>query len=144
MRFAVLLLPFALGACQAIETALDDGTPRTGDAPPSAEVRVVGVKARPDRVTIRLSDGARCVGERPENEPGGWSGITTGCGYQLPYTVVLKQGVEGQRYTIETPTAGTGPRAEVLVTDVDGIRRLFTSAFGPDVRFETLPPAPAA
>ncbi|MCK0166324.1 hypothetical protein MWU52_02045 [Jannaschia sp. S6380] len=139
MRPFLLLLPFALVACQA----LDDGVSRTGGATPSGETRIVEAKATPSRMTLRMSDGARCVSERPEGVPGGWSGVTSDCGYQLPFTVAFKQQPKPQRFTIEAPIAPQGPRAEIFVTDLDGVRRLFVSPLGRGVRFGPVP-APAA
>lgn len=130
------LAALALAACQPITDALDGGGSGQGVAVPEGEVRVVDASATPGRVTIRLSDGARCTADRPEGVPGGWSGVTADCGYALPYTVTFQQGAVAQRYTIEAATAGTGPRAEIFVTDVDGVRRLFTSPLGANVRFE--------
>ncbi|MGB3555499.1 MAG: hypothetical protein WBA25_12765 [Jannaschia sp.] len=114
---------------------------------PPGQVRVVDVSASPDRVVMRLSDRSRCVGVRPEGETGGWSGVTGDCGYALPYTVTFRQGGSASRFVIEDPTGvpvgaggGPGPRAEVFVTDVDGVRRLFVSGLGSGVRFEQVPP----
>lgn len=140
MRTVHRVLPLAalaLAACQPITDAFDGGASRSGVTVPPGEVRVVAASATPGRVTIRLSDGARCTAERPESEPGGWSGVTADCGYQLPYTVAFRQAGTAQRFTVEAAPAGTGPRAEIFVTDVDGIRRLFTSPLGANVRFET-------
>ncbi|WP_179379520.1 hypothetical protein [Jannaschia marina] len=136
MRAVFLLLPLAIAACQPIVPGA--GGSGQGAPVPAGEVRVAAVSASPSRVTIRMSDGARCVVERPEGTPGNWSGVTSGedCGYQLPFTVAFKQGAVPQRFTIEAAPAGVGPRAEVFVTDVDGVRRLFAAPLGPNVRFE--------
>ncbi|SDY91006.1 hypothetical protein SAMN05444004_10466 [Jannaschia faecimaris] len=134
MRPALLLLPLAIAACQPVTS----GTQGVGANVPPGEVRVAAVDATPSRVVIRLSNGKRCVSERPEGVPGNWSGVTSGedCGYKLPFAVSFKQGATPQRFTIEAAPAGVGPRAEVFVTDVDGVRRLFASPLGPNVRFE--------
>lgn len=135
MRPFLILLPLALAACQA----LDGGTSRPGDAVPAGETRIVDARATPNRMTLRLSDGARCVSERPEGVRGGWSGVTADCGYQLPFSVAFKQQPKPQRFTIEAPVAPEGPRAEIFVTDLDGVRRLFVSPLGRGVRFEPAP-----
>ncbi len=140
LSLAVLLA----AGCQPITGAFDDAAARSGVIVPEGEVRVIEASASPSVVEIRLSDGARCTADRPEGEAGGWSGVTSDCGYQLPYTVTFQQGTVPQRFAIETPTAGTGPRAEIFVTDVDGVRRLFSSPLGDNVRFDTGPaPVPA-
>lgn len=137
MRPVLLLLPLAIAACQPI--VLGEGGAGGAVAVPPGQVRVAAVDASPDRVTIRMSNGNRCVAERPEGEQGNWSGVTSGedCGYRLPFAVTFRQGAVPQRYTIEAAPAGTGPRAEVFVTDVDGVRRLFASPLRSNVRFET-------
>ncbi|CTQ50416.1 hypothetical protein [Jannaschia donghaensis] len=135
MRPVLLLLPLAIAACQPI---LPGASGAAANIPPG-EVRVASVAATPARVTLRLSNGKRCVAERPEGVPGNWSGVTSGedCGYRLPFAVTFKQGAVPQRFTIEAAPAGTGPRAEVYVTDIDGVRRLFAAPLGSNVRFET-------
>ncbi|MGB3689226.1 MAG: hypothetical protein WBA02_07990 [Jannaschia helgolandensis] len=137
MRSILIFLPLVLGACQTLATATGGDVPQSDVIVPPGEVRVVSAAATPGEVTIRLSDGARCTGTRPEGTPGGWSGVTADCGYALPYTVMFKQGSVPQRFQIEVPAAGTGPRAEILVVDVDGVRRLFAAPLGSNVRFET-------
>ncbi|WP_299817057.1 hypothetical protein [uncultured Jannaschia sp.] len=134
----LFLLPLALCACQTL------GLPRGEDMfdVPEGEVRVTRATADAARVTLRLSDGTRCSAERPEGVTGNWSGVTTDCGYALPFTVAYKPAPRPERFTIEAPLGGSGPRAEVYVTDVDGVRRLFVAPLGDDVRFETTPPAP--
>lgn len=136
MRPILFLLPLALGACQVPGTAITGGASNSGVAVPPGQVRVVSAAATPGTVTIRLSDGSRCTGLRPEGTPGGWSGVTADCGYALPYTVTFKQAGVPQRFRIEAAPAGTGPRAEIFVVDVDGVRRLFASPLGSNVRFE--------
>ncbi|MEL6586901.1 MAG: hypothetical protein AAFY65_19160 [Pseudomonadota bacterium] len=139
IRAALFALPF-VAACVPV----GDG----GSVGPSAavtepgQVRIVSAVATPGRLTVRLSDGARCIGERPEGVQTGWSGVTGDCAYQLPYTVTFKQGGHPQRFTIEDPTGvpgaaegAPGPRAETFITDVNGQRRLFISSLGPNVRF---------
>ena len=140
----LLLIPLALGACQPIGV---EGSAAQGVVVPEGEVRVVEARANASRVTLRLSDGSRCVGMRPEGVPGGWSGVTGDCGYALPYSVVFRPGGDDPaRFRIEAPTlplgpdGRPGPRAEIFVIDVDGVRRLFTAPLGRNVRFE---PAPA-
>ena len=46
-------------------------------------MQVSEVALRPSRLTIGLSDGTRCVAQRPEGVRSGWSGTTADCGYQL-------------------------------------------------------------
>ncbi len=132
----VLFSSFALllAACQPIVLGEGGGSADI----PAGEVRVAGVEATASRVTLQLSNGRRCRVDRPEGELGNWSGVTSGedCGYQLPFFVSFKQGAVSQRFVIEAPVAGTGPRAEVFVTDVDGVRRLFSAPLPKGVRFE--------
>jgi hypothetical protein len=116
---------------------------------PEGEVRVISANASPERLVLQLSDRSRCVAERPEGETAGWSGVTSDCGYALPYTVMFRSGGNPARFIIEDPAflppgpeGGPGPRAEVIVTDLDGQRRLFVTPLGDRVRFE--PAAPAA
>ncbi|KIT16064.1 hypothetical protein [Jannaschia aquimarina] len=128
MRRVLLLCPLLLAACVetgGLSTGGAEGTPRFGAS-------VVDVTARPSQVTFRMADGSRCIGERPEGERSGWSGVTDeACGYALPYSVSFSRGGQARRFTIEDPggtlTGGgqAGPRAEVFVTDTDGQRRLF-------------------
>lgn len=142
MRYA-LALPLLLAACV-------EGDPFGGvssgvaEGSQSGPVRVVDVALRPNRLTLRMSDGARCVSERPEGETSGWSGVTGDCAYQLPVAVTFVQGGDASRFSIET-NPGTpvgddgkiGARAEVYVTDVDGNRKLFVRPIpGPGV-FQT-------
>lgn len=154
MRPSLLLaLPILLAACQGGDpfAAITDGVARAPAAGPSAETRVADVAVRPDRLTLRMSDGARCVAFRPEGVQGGWSGVTADCGYQLPYAVTFAApGGDPTRFTIEDGfgTVGAdgrpGARAEVYVTDVDGIRKLFIRPMS-EALFEvagTAPPAP--
>jgi hypothetical protein len=138
----------ALGACVAVDPVtgeLVQTGPRAAQGGPSAETRVTGVTVTAERVTFRMTDGARCVGGRPEGEPSGWTGVTTGCGYELPYTVTFVAGGSPQRGIVEAVPVGTGPdgrlgpRAEVYVTDVDGQRRLLVTPLGDGVRFEGTP-----
>jgi hypothetical protein len=146
LRAAFLIALSPLAACVPVLPGL---TAR--DIPPE-EVRIASVAAAPTRLTVRLSDGARCVARRPEAERGGWSGVTADCGYALPFTVSFRQDGSASRFVIEDPTGvpvaedgGPGPRAEVFITDVDGQRRLFIAPLGRGVRFETEPPpAPAS
>ncbi|MEM7642024.1 MAG: hypothetical protein AAF366_05800 [Pseudomonadota bacterium] len=143
MRFALLLMLPALAACQTIDGF---GPEEVVEGP----LRVVAAEARANRVTLRISDGSRCVGERPEGTDSGWSGVTDpGCGYALPYTILFRQGGSSQRFAIEDPR-GTltedgvpGPRAEIFVTDVDGRRKLFVTPLGRDTRLVTPPPEAA-
>ncbi|MEM8823024.1 MAG: hypothetical protein AAGF30_05375 [Pseudomonadota bacterium] len=140
MRAALFLTLPVLAACQPI-----GGVELTEDIA-AGPLRVVAAEARASRVTFQVSDGSRCVGERPEGVQSGWSGVTDGeCGYALPYTVAFRQGGPAQRFTIEDPRGtltqegAPGPRAEIFVTDVDGQRRLFVTPLGPNTR---LVPAP--
>jgi hypothetical protein len=133
------LLPLALAACVGTE-ALGPGS----GVPVEPEVLTIrAVEVGAERVVIRMTDGARCVGARPEGETGGWSGVAAECPYPLPYTVAFRVGGSPQRFLIEDPTnlpitpeGRPGPRAEVFVTDVDGIRKLYISPLGPNVRME--------
>ncbi|MFO6462984.1 hypothetical protein [uncultured Jannaschia sp.] len=139
MRPVLFVLPLALCACVPITTTGDGAEAVAG--PP----RVAGAVATGSRVNIRMTDGARCVGIRPEGQQSGWSGVTGDCAYQLPYTVSYKQGGSTARFTIEDPQGidvsggQLGARAEIFVTDVDGTRRLFVSPLGSNVRLSTAP-----
>ena len=132
-----IILVLALGAC--VPAGL--GLPGAGVAVPPGEVRVTRAVVTASTVTLRLSNGERCLGARPEGTTGNWTGVTAECGYALPYAVFFRQGGSRSRYIVEAPGAplapdGTpGPRAEVFVTDVDGQRRLFTAPLS-NVRLE--------
>lgn len=139
MRPLVCLLPLALAACQTVGSS--GPLVESNIVVPEGETRIVAVQATPDRVTFRMSDGSRCIGIRPEGTPAGWSGATTDCGFALPYTVTFRQTAVPQRFTIEAAPAGTGPRAEIFVTDTDGVRRLFAAPLADNVRFEAAPGA---
>lgn len=138
MRPTSILLPLALAAC----IPFDGG----GTAPvvvPPGQVRVVAAQATPSMIALRMSNGERCTATRPEGVTGSWSGTTGDCGYALPFTVTFRQGGDPARFRVEAPSGaalgpdGTpGPRAEIFVVDVDGVRRLFTAPLGRNVRFE--------
>ena len=147
---ALLLAPFALSACiESPLTGMMDGTPRMPEAGPSAETRVADVRVTAARATFLMSDGARCVAFRPEGAESGWSGVTSECGYSLPFDVVFAIGGDPGRFTLEDgfgvvgPAGEPGARAEVYVTDVDGIRKLFVRPM-PEALFEVPEAAPAA
>lgn len=126
MRAAWLLgAALAVAACDTAPVARE----------PSAATRVADVSIRPNQLTITMSDGARCVAERPEGELSGWSGTTDNCGYALPFSVLFFAGGDNTaRFTVEEPfdvigTDGTlMPRAEVYITDVDGVQKQFVSS----------------
>jgi len=149
-----LAVPLSLAACiESPLTGISDGIPRGPQGVPDGPVRVADVSVRPDRLTLRLSDGARCVANRPEGLSSGWTGITSDCGYALPFSVTFRQGGEPSRFAIEesfgavTPDGRVGARAEVYVTDVDGIRKLFIRPMSPrqfEVAQAPVPDAPAA
>ena len=128
------LLPVLLAGCVVTE-----GIPRAPADGPSATAFVSEVTVRPSRLVIRMSDGARCVADRPEGERSGWSGVTSDCGYELPYAVTFARGGVPSRFTIEESFGTTdrdgnpGPRAEVFVTDVDGNRKLFLRPLSPEL-----------
>lgn len=99
---------------------------------PSRSARVAEVSVRPDVLSITMTDGARCVAERPDNIRTGWSGTTENCGYALPFSVLFFAGAEDPaRFAVEPGPEvicadGTLlPRAEVYVTDVDGVQKQF-------------------
>ena len=134
MRPATLaLLALPLAACVDTVSGFGGrgGAVPTPDPIPAGQIRVATVSARPSAVTITLSDGTRCVSARPEGVPSGWSGTTSDCPYAIPYVVTFARGGDPSRFTVERPGGaitrdGTpGPRAEVFVTDLDGVRRLF-------------------
>lgn len=139
MRAALFLtIALPLAGCQDIVA----GTNRAPQGGPSEGTRIVEARATATRVILKLSDGARCVGLRPDEAAAGWSGVTADCGYELPYTVTFRSGGDPTRFTIEE-SFGTadaegrpGPRAEIFVTDVDGTRRLFLSPLPAGTRFK--------
>lgn len=127
----LLALPLLLAACVESDPFAAVGSD-VADGSQAGPVRVVDLSLRSNRVTLRMSDGARCVSLRPEGEVSGWSGVTTECPYQLPVSVTFVQGGDASRFTIEENIGAPigedgkiGPRAEVYVTDVDGNRKLF-------------------
>lgn len=121
---------------------MDSGTAVPPSAGPTDRARIADVQIRPSRLTIRMTDGARCVADRPEDEQGGWSGVTSDCGYQLPYDVVFREGGNPARFIVEESFGVVGadgtlrPRAEVYVIDVDGMRKQFISPLSESVRFQ--------
>ncbi|MEM9795672.1 MAG: hypothetical protein AAF919_04240 [Pseudomonadota bacterium] len=135
MRRVLCLVPLAVAACQPVPGAVDV---------PPGEVRVVSATANAQRAVIRLSDGARCVSDRPADAQAGWSGVTAECGYELPFTVTYRRGGERpQRFKLEESFGAVDAegnpvaRSEIFVTDTDGVRRLFVAPLGRSVRFET-------
>lgn len=120
------------------------GPPPVGDAAfpaePEGPPRVAFVTATGSRVVVTMTDRARCLGVRPEGVNTGWSGVTTECGYQLPYTVEFRTGARPGRFGIEEGFGvGGAPRAEVFVTDTDGQRKLFLAPLGRGVTLSTAP-----
>lgn len=137
MRSTLIFLPLAIAAC------VPAGEGSAPAAVPPGQVRVVQAQATPSTLTLRMSNGERCTGMRPEGTTGSWSGTTGDCGYALPYTVTFRQGGNPARFRVEAPSGAAigpdgvpGPRAEIFVTDVDGVRRLFSAPLGRNVRFE--------
>ena len=115
------------------------GAPTGGTFPaePSGPPRVAFVAAGANQVTITMTDRARCVGLRPEGTNSGWSGTTTDCAYQLPYSVEFRTAAPPGRFGIEEGFGiGQGPRAEIYVTDTDGVRKLFLASLGSNVSLE--------
>ena len=139
MRIVPAALLSALATAGCVGVGGQAGGPIAG---PSDGVRIADVNVRPSRVAVRMTDGATCVGERPEGTSSGWSGVTGGCPYQLPFVVTFARGGSPSRFAVErpfgtqTPEGTPGPRAEVFVTDVDGVRRLFVRPL-PERLFET-------
>ena len=134
MRHAILLPFLALTACVDTLGAGLGGGRSVAAAPdpiPAGTVRVAQVAVRLPEITVTMSDGARCTGVRPEGEVSNWSGVTGDCPYRIPYVVTFARGGDPSRFVVERPGGamaadGTpGPRAEVFVTDTDGVRRLF-------------------
>ena len=142
MRIATLLvLPLLSVACVPVTGT---GTGAGAVSIPPGEVRIVSASATPNRLTVQMSNRTTCISDRPESERGGWSGVTSDCGYALPFSVTFQQGGSPDRFLIEDPAGipgdgagGLGPRAEIFVTDVDGRSRLFVSPLGANVRFGT-------
>lgn len=140
MRLSLILLPLALAACIPVGGG---GTPPV--AVPPGQVRVVQAQATPSTLALRMSNGERCIATRPEGVQGSWSGTTGDCGFALPFTVTYRQGGDPARFRVEAPSGAAlgpggvpGPRAEVFVVDVDGVRRLFSAPLGRNVRFEPI------
>lgn len=113
---------------------------------PSSSARVAEVSVRPDVLSITMTDGARCVAERPDDIRTGWSGMTDNCGYALPFSVLFFAGAEDPaRFAVEPGPAviaadGTlMPRAEVYVTDVDGVQKQFVRRLD-NVRIQVVDP----
>ena len=113
---------------------------------PSSSARVAEVSVRPDVLSITMTDGARCVAERPEDIRTGWSGTTDNCGYALPFSVLFFAGAEDPaRFAVEPGSeviAADGtlmPRAEVYVTDVDGVQKQFVRRLD-NVRIQVVDP----
>lgn len=130
-----------LGAALVVSAC--DTTPVAREASDAA--RVADVTIRPSVLTITMTDGARCVAERPESETSGWSGTTDNCGYALPFSVLFFAGSDNPaRFTVEKPfdvigtDGGLMPRAEVYITDVDGVQKQFVSSLS-NARVEVAP-----
>lgn len=111
---------------------------------PSDATRVAEVAVRPDVLVISMTDGARCVARRPKEVRSGWSGITENCGYALPFSVLFFAGAEDMtRFVVEPVGTVIGadgallPRAEVYITDVDGVQKQFVQPLS-NVRIETV------
>lgn len=112
---------------------------------PSDLTRIQDVRIRPDVLTITMSDGARCIAERPEEIKSGWSGVTDNCGYALPFTVTFFQGGRNPaRFVVEEAFGVLDgedilqPRAEAYIRDVNGVQKLFVSPLS-NVTFGELP-----
>ena len=125
------LAVLALGAC------VDAVGSRVAVAPdpiPEGQVRVASVAMRLPTLVVTTSNGARCVAERPEASASGWSGTTADCPYAIPFVVTFARGAQPSRFSVEAPGAGRAgaavpdTRAEIFVTDLDGVRRLFMVA----------------
>ena len=124
MRALVLGSVLVLAACEP--------SPRPVAVEPSDAARIAAVEIGAVRFAITMSDGARCVVERPKELTGGWSGTTDNCGYALPYEVVYNLRSEAaDRFKVEQDFGVLGadgavkPRVEIFVVDVDGTRRQF-------------------
>ena len=126
----------AVGTVACAPVGAPSGGPTA--AAPSGPPRVAFVSAGANQVTITMTDRARCTGARPEGTNSGWSGTTTDCAYQLPYSVEFRTAAPPGRFGIEEGFGiGQGPRAEVYVTDTDGVRKLFLASLGSNVTLST-------
>ena len=113
---------------------------------PSGSARVAEVSVRPDVLSITMTDGVRCVAERPDDIRTGWSGTTHNCGYALPFSVLFFAGAEDSaRFAVEPGPEVIGadgtlmPRAEVYVTDADGVQKQFVRRLD-NVRIQVVDP----
>ena len=143
MRLALLLLPAWLAGCVVEGMGGLGAGPGAAPPVPPGQVRVAQATATPSTLTLRMTNGERCEAVRPEGVRGNWSGVTGECGFALPFAVAFRQGGNPARFRVEAPVGvpvgpdgAPGPRAEVFVTDVDGVRRLFVAPLGANVRFE--------
>lgn len=113
---------------------------------PSDGARVAQVSVRPDVLAITMTDGARCVAQRPTDVRSGWSGVMDNCSYALPFSVLFFAGADDpSRFAVEpaADVAGEGgvlnPRAEVYITDVDGVQKQFVQRLD-NVRIQRVDP----
>lgn len=97
-------------------------TPAAGPGRPEA------VTVSQDRIVVRMSTGAHCLGLlSDETRTGtGWAGRLEGCAADYPYEVVLQEGANPLRRVLESALGALGgegllaPRARVVITGPRG------------------------
>lgn len=90
--------------------------------------RPEAVTVSQDRIVVRMSTGARCLGllsDETRTETG-WAGRLERCAANYPYEVVLQEGANPLRLVLETALEALGgedllaPRARVTITGPGG------------------------
>ena len=109
MRVFALIPALALGACTSF------GAPRPAD-----------VTLSQTHLTVRMSNGERCIGPRPAGEAGGWSGRFTDCSARYDYNVAIQPGANPVRMVFSEALTALGlqsalvPAADVTISDGSG------------------------
>lgn len=119
MRRALIAVSFltALAACA------------TGPAAPER------VTLDADLLSVRMSDGATCLGPAPASGfEAGWSGTLTGCASPYPYVVEIDPGTNPIRFVLQEILGDRiiRPLATVTITDATGRDRVFQTPERPE------------